>query len=191
MVQPGYSRCPRCKMPQRGPGSVDGRKTQGGTAVGVSSSRTTFIALGLLALVVGVVVIAGRGGDDDSQSELPASTEVNDAPTVEPPATPTTSTSSGTGEPVGFTGRDPEPVAAPGRTTTLRSLETELGKKRFWSTVSVDQATSTIITVSSSSCTEPAMKGTLTDTGPQLRAVGFVSLRCVAKHGGLVFEIEL
>ena len=77
MVQPGYSRCPRCKMPQHGPGSVDGsgRKTQGGTAVVGSSNRATYIALGLLLIVLVVVVIAGRGGNDDSQDSPPGSTE--------------------------------------------------------------------------------------------------------------------
>ncbi len=192
MVQPGYSRCPRCKMPQQGPGSMDaaGRKTQGGTVVESGSNRVTLIALGLLLTVVVAVVLVGRAASSEETDSTRSGTgDAGDLTTD--PDLDTSTPPSDDDTSVGFTDDDEDPVTTSDKELALESIQRELGARRYWSTVTADPETQTIITVSSSSCTDPDMKSLLTNTGPQLLAVGFVTLRCAAKHGGLVFELEL
>jgi hypothetical protein len=177
-------------MPQHATDAA-GKKTQGGTVVDGASNRVTWIAAGLLLVIVVMVVNAGRGDKEENTSSLPKASPGGNVATAPPPVTPTTTTTTDDDDTVGFTGLDTEVEAGDSKTLNLELMEKQLGERRYWSRVTADPATSTIVTVSSSSCIDPGMKDTLTKTAPQLKSLGFVTLRCVAKHGALVFELTL
>lgn len=178
-------------MPQRKQGPGAAGKPQGGTAVEGAANRVTFIALGLMAVVVVVLVLVSRAGDADESSaqegdRLPTPRATSAAP---PPATTTTPVEDE--REVGFSGFEIETNPETERISVLKQVEEGLAGRKLWSTVSADRETGTIMTVSSASCADPRMKDVLTKTGEVLKTAGFVTLRCVEKHGAPVFEIKL
>jgi hypothetical protein len=185
MVQSGYPRCPRCKMPQAKKGGRAATQLQGGTAVDSSGNRVTLIAAGALLAVVVMILVAKGGGD----SEKPVPEAIDEAPATESVVRPATQTTPrpADGE-VGFTGVVRETNPAEVRQEALNRLTESLGQKRLWATVSADRGNDSLLIVVSANCKEPGMKPAIGAAAAGLREVGFQSLRCVEKHGALVFE---
>ncbi len=183
MVQPGYARCPRCTMPQKAARGSD--KGHGGTAVDGASSRTTLVALGML-LAVAIIVLVLRKGDSEKVAPGPGTTAAPTAPagatiaTENPPAGPS-------GE-VGFVPDESLQQESESRQAVAIAIQKTLSGKRFWASVSVDPQLDTQIIISSATCAENDMKALLFAQGPLLLEAGFTVMRCVEKHGALVFE---
>lgn len=184
MVQPGYAKCPRCRMPQTMTAAE--RKAQGGTAVEGGSSRTTFVALALLVVVIAVIVMARDDDADKTPSAVtPPARSTQPAP---PPARVTTTPVDD--RQIGFTGTETKTESVKGGEIVLRSLEEVLVERRLWSQVSTEKQSPTVINVVSASCGDEQMKPTLERTSVQLKELGYTSLRCVEKNGALVFELK-
>lgn len=191
MVQSGYPKCPRCKMPQE-PSAQSKRaatQVQGGTVVEAGSQRVTLIAAGLL---LGVVVLVLTMGNNNDKDVAPVADAADVERTDEVVATEVVrSAPTNTDQVVGFSGV--EKVADPevDRKAALRGVANRLGSVRLWATVLADRDSDSLVVVTSSSCAEPAMKSELTKSSALLRKVGFETLQCVEKHGALVFELGL
>ncbi len=190
-MQPGYARCPRCTMPQPASGRPKREATiMGGTAVEGGANRSTFIALGLLLGVVLIVLIMGRDGEKKSAPELPTRSDLETAPRAAVPAQVTQPDTSAPGT-IGFVVDESADKAKDGKKALTIELQATLSRERFWSTVSVDREQNSRIIVSSGSCREAAMKALLAGNAVKLREAGFTTLRCVEKHGALVYERAL
>jgi hypothetical protein len=173
-------------MPQKSSGRGKREATiMGGTAVD-GASRSTYVAIGMLLAVVAIVLILGRGGDKKSEPAPVYDTEFETAPTTSPASAPATAP-----EEVGFQVDDSEDQAQDSLKAVAISLQEQLSQKRFWSTVAMDRAQESMIIVSTSSCQDPGFKAVLAGAQSQLLEAGVTKLRCVEKHGALVYEESL
>ncbi len=181
LVQPGYPRCPRCTMPL-----PENRKRSetvaGATALGQESQTSLWIGIGALVLVIAVVAYAAMG---DDKRPAPAASEIAEeddeteefeSPTVAPP--------SESGE-VGITIDEMPESESEQRSQALARFEQGLRESRLWSTVSAQGNTLNLV---SGTCSDEGMRPTIGRFSSALSDVGFSKIRCVEKHGALVFE---
>ena len=170
-------------MPQRTK-TID---VQGGTAVPEQeSSKWPLFAAGIL-IAVFVLTLVSKGESDE-----PASATGDDALAEqiapEQAAGPQPETS---GEPVGFSGPEPVSTLEADRTDALSTLEEALIQARLWSKVSTDASSKATISVVSASCADGGMQRQVDKFASSLSTLGFSKLRCLEKHGALVFERPL
>lgn len=82
-------------------------------------------------------------------------------------------------------------VAELDRLAALDTLEETLSGLRLWSTLDLDEVDTTKLTIQSSSCGDATMKTTINDSAELLEDIGVYKVLCVAKHGGVVFDLDL
>lgn len=191
-VMPGYPRCPRCQSPlgaAPGPGSappVLRVPTQGGTAL--APSRLPWIAGGVAALAVVVGAVLWAGGDVEPEAEAAAGIAA-DAGAADAAA----AVVEAAGEPTEIADQtdDPHDRAVAARSAAAQSLEALLSGQRLWSRVSIDELEPEVVVVRTAACDDPAMRPALAEARADLVEAGFSRLRCIARHGGKVFEEPL
>lgn len=189
-VAAGYARCPRCQslMPDA-PRSVPRRHQTyaslgGGTSVASSRRGTLLIAAGAVAaLVIALIIVllVRGGGDEPETAELDDDTAVEaaapdlvTAADSEPSSLPPPSPSSA----------EPEPSLD----DVVASLTSELRRQRMWATVAIDRADRSIIVIQSALCEDRTLVQVVAEVKSDAARRGGTVIRCVAKHGAVVFE---
>jgi hypothetical protein len=187
-VAVGYPKCPRChsavpQAPRTKRQTLREEMLAGGTSVEppempATSSPLLPLAIGVVALgavIAGFVLLrkepttqpaiepAGEGADDTEP-------EQDDEPeaTTEPGATAEAGAA---------------PVEEVDLSGAVDSLSEELRVQRLWATVRAD---GTVIEIQSSLCDDKAMTAAVDGAG--LAGSGATAVRCVAAHGGVVWE---
>jgi hypothetical protein len=154
----------------------------GGTSVGGGGGNAAswlFPVVGLVVVVVIVVFMVTRG-EDKPAAEAPAPTKVS------------------------VPGEVPEPAEIPAevvkevdsaeddadslRADTAASVAKALERARLWSNVEV---ASGALVISSADCEAENMRQVLAANQALIEAAGFVMVRCLERHGALVFEDEV
>lgn len=191
LVQPGYPQCPRCKMalPKVESPLATATQTspvQGGTVLDEGKSPPWLWPLGALLLVGIVVAIISLRKNDKSAVTAPAVATKKAIATKAPVNSPIP-----TGPAIGIATQPGEPSDAEDRRQALSDLNRALNDARLWATVAVDFEDTSVVSVVSSACEQNDMRPVLQSAAEPLSALGFASIHCVAKHGALVFELQL
>lgn len=187
-VAVGYPKCPRChaavpQAPRTKRQTFREEMLSGGTSVEppempATSSPLLPLAIGVVALgavIAGFVLLrkspttkpaiepAGEADDDDTEAQ-------DDEPDV-------------TDEPGAAAEAGAAPVAEVQLDDAVDSLSEELRVQRLWATVRADGS---VIEIQSSLCDDKAMTAAVDGAG--LAGSGATAVRCVAAHGGVVWE---
>ncbi len=184
-VAAGYPRCPKCQaaMPQArsmlAP-AADRGVHAGGTSVGGGDSPTSWLLpiIGLVVVVVIAVFTLTRGGDEPA-AEAPVPTKVSSPREVPELAAP---------QPVVV---DEVERAADGadalRSDAVDAVARGLDRARLWSNVAGD---GDALVISSAYCESEneTMKQVVAANQAVIAAAGFAVVRCLERHGALVFE---
>lgn len=191
VVQPGYPKCPRCKMPLpkvEGPlaTATKASHVKGGTVLADDESPLMLWVLGALLLIgIGVAIVVLLG---DDKSAVPAQAVAREDMVA---AEGRVNSQISTDPEIGMATQPGEPSDAEERRRALSNLDQTLSDARLWATVSVDSEDANAVSVVSSACEQAEMRPSLQSSAAPLLALGFASIRCVAKHGALVFELKL
>ncbi len=170
------------RSPTSQPAGAHARRA-GGTSVAGSPKLPILAAIAAaatVAIALTIWIVAGRGTDASSapaepaiEAEIEAEEAGGDAELeAAPPA--------------------PRPRAprnqAPDLGAAAAALAAELRKERLWATVTVDRADPTVLIVQSSLCEDQGVKDTISASSSSLASSGARLIRCVAPHGGVIFE---
>lgn len=191
-IAPGYPRCPRCQasLPQAASplsqASHTSQLVSGGTSVVHRKSTLPWgwIAAGVAAVAVIAGIAIGTGDDDAAQEE--SAVTVADESVDEPELAPAAAAANPTVSVDGLDDTASDRGAA--RDDAVIALEDSLSSQRLWSKT---RAEGDVVVVVSGSCEDPAMRAAIDAQRQALASVGFETLRCVAKHGAPVFELDL
>ena len=159
----------------------------GGTSVASSRPSSTLItaiaavATAAVAIAVWFFVNSGESPDRETAAEGEAATRVDTE--VRPAATRAPAV---TAQP--RVRPQPRPQQDDRLADAVGRLSAELQSRRLWSNVSLDRAQPTVVIVQSSLCEDRDMQQVVADFGKDLAANGATAVRCVAPHGGVIFE---
>ncbi len=192
VVQPGYPKCPRCKMPLpkfEAPLATVTKAGQvkGGTSIEEEESGSgMMLVAGGVALValIGVVLVVRK---DDPKPTLDRRDQVRERRGQERDVAPRPNDDSQ----IGISTEPEELSPEQQRRAALAELGQSLSEARLWATVGLDPSAEGIISIVSSACEQDEMQPTLLASAAALKEVGFSAIRCVAKAGAQVFELPL
>lgn len=180
-VATGYPRCPKCHaaMPSVATRarSADRGVHAGGTSVGGGADPTNW-----LVPIVGLVVVSGIAifvlmRSDKPAAEAPVPNKVTDSrPATEVVEEPVFVADEAVGEAV---------VDDSLRHSTAVTVASALDGARLWAKVAVD---GDVLVISSAYCENPGTKQVIAANQAAIMAAEFAKVRCLERHGALVFE---
>lgn len=186
-VLPGYPNCPRCRASLAQPRAPSAPPAVGGTSVVGSRSRSLWVAGGAAALIAIVVVVrlatGAEPGETAAAIDAPAALEADDIEADELAILD----EDDAPELVD----DDEPAADRGRIAALEALEDALAARRVWSNVRAADGEDAVVSIQSAACDDRGMGEAIGELRAVLVDAGFRSVRCLARHGSLVFEADL
>ena len=163
---------------------------QGGTALQPESNKLWIIAGVAILTVIAIVVIQARSSSTNeglSSSKTQVETEVEtDVDENAPIAiTPTEQTPIG----IELEQEDTEKIEI--QRQAISELTETLKRARLWTTISISTASDSVLSIVSGACEDEAMKPNIQKVAATLKTAEFTTVRCVAKHGALLFELSL
>lgn len=191
VVQPGYPKCPRCKMPLPSvetplATATKSSQVKGGTAIESETSSAVLLIVGgiaLAGLIAAVLIIASDSSGEKPSDSVAVETAVASENRMQANVRPES--------PVGISLELEEPGNDEQRRRVLAQLDRDLSDARLWSTVGIVDGEEAVVSVVSSTCEQEDMRPTLLASSESLQKVGFTTVRCLAKHGAQVFELGL
>jgi len=170
-----------------------GETVAGGTTVGQESQRTLWIGLAALAVVGAGIAYAAMGKGEPSPSAIGSGVAEAPRAAKEGSASPSQPAPPATNEPaeVGISLDEPAPTPTEERARALRSFEESLNGGRLWTTLSVDGATPSTLSMVSGACSEEGMQAIIARAAKSLQDVGFSEIECAEKSGAQVFHQSL
>lgn len=70
----------------------------------------------------------------------------------------------------------------------VQALGSQLRNERLWSTVTIDQSNPSVVIIQSSLCDDADLTRIVTGALSELKSHGASVVRCMAPHGGIIFE---
>lgn len=156
----------------------------GGTALEQEEESSSYLLIGLALLAVVIAVVVYVALDDDDA----IATSKRDQPT-ESHTQPVSAPRDNSQEPlVGIPTNEEPPTPLEKREQAVAELGQDLTADRLWSTLSIEDSTLKVV---SGACADQAMQPAIKKHVGSLSSVGLTMVRCVEKHGALVFEQSL
>ena len=160
----------------------------GGTSLEPSSAMAWLAGIAALLLIGGgTIYFLTRDGSAKKSADATART----TPVVAPKAFVRGSEQPDPGLPAVFPDASAAAATAQDRSAAVTILSDALSAERMWSDVAFAPGDRTSLVLRTAYCADAKLRAVIDKVRPTLTSAKLVSLRCEARHGALVFELDL